>query len=119
MCYYLTAKPIGQALIRAKNRGVDVQIIADKTQRTTPFSLIRNMRSKGIPVWIDSTVNIAHNKVMIIDQKIVLTGSYNFTAAAEKRNAENIVFIESPKLAEKYRHYWTKRQKKSLKFEGV
>lgn len=45
---------------------------------------------------------IAHNKVMIIDDRIVITGSFNFTKAAEEKNAENLLIIDSPALAAKY-----------------
>lgn len=60
----------------------------------------------GIPTWIDAAHTIAHNKVMTIDGETVITGSFNFTKAAEEKNAENLLILDSPDLAEIYRKNW-------------
>ena len=60
----------------------------------------------GIPTYIDAKHAIAHNKIIIIDRRIVITGSFNFTRAAEENNAENLLIITSPELAEKYLQNW-------------
>ena len=57
---------------------------------------------------------IAHNKVMIIDNQKVITGSFNFTTAADTKNAENVLLIEDAQLAEQYLINWHKRYKRSL-----
>ncbi|HTR44450.1 MAG TPA: phospholipase D-like domain-containing protein, partial [Thermodesulfovibrionales bacterium] len=49
----------------------------------------------GIPTYIDAQHAIAHNKVMIIDKETVITGSFNFTKAAEERNAENLLILKN------------------------
>jgi phosphatidylserine/phosphatidylglycerophosphate/cardiolipin synthase-like enzyme len=56
----------------------------------------------GIPTFIDSVNGIAHNKIMIIEQETVITGSFNFTRAAEEYNAENLLIIRSKELAREY-----------------
>ena len=81
--YSFTAKDIADALIRAQARGVDVVVILDKSQTRERFSMIDEMKDGGILVYIDDCCAIAHNKVMIIDERIVVTGSYNFTKSAE------------------------------------
>src|SRR3990167_2925754 len=63
-----------------------------------------------IPVWIDYHVGIAHNKVMILDEARVITGSFNFTRAAQMRNAENLLIIDDGNLAKKYLNNWQRRQ---------
>ena len=113
LCYYLSAEPIADALMDASKRGVSIKIIADRSQRESGSSLITSLKNKGIPVWIDETVTIAHNKVMVIDEQMVITGSYNFTNAAENRNAENVLFIQSKELANQYRSYWENRKEGS------
>jgi phosphatidylserine/phosphatidylglycerophosphate/cardiolipin synthase-like enzyme len=60
------------------------------------------MGYQGIPVKIDAQHAIAHNKVMIIDGETVITGSFNFTKAAEENNAENLLVIPDRKLADRY-----------------
>jgi hypothetical protein len=64
------------------------------------------MVNMGIPTKIDAQHAIAHNKVMVIDGQTVITGSFNFTKAAEENNAENLLVIRSPELAAKYAANW-------------
>lgn len=56
----------------------------------------------GIPTYIDGSHAIAHNKIMIIDKSKIITGSFNFTKAAEEKNAENLLIISSKELAKVY-----------------
>ena len=59
---------------------------------------------------IDFQPAIAHNKVMVIDRRNVITGSFNFTTAAQKRNAENVLIIlDDPAIAEAYAANWQRR----------
>lgn len=114
--YGFSSKDIADALIAAKSRGVKVKVILDKSQRKQKYSLLHYIVETGIPVWIDTKPAIAHNKVMIIDDKEVITGSFNFTDAAQKRNAENIVFISDTKLAKEYTQNWESREKQSIPY---
>lgn len=68
----------------------------------------------GIPTAVDKAIGIAHNKVMIIDDEYVLTGSFNWTTAAEKRNAENLLLIQDPHINQLYRANWQKRASKAI-----
>lgn len=56
----------------------------------------------GIPVWVDDSVSIAHNKFLILDNKTVETGSFNYTVSANRYNAENVLIINDPVLAQTY-----------------
>ena len=104
--YSFTSRPIAEALIAAHGRGVAVEVIADSSQRTERQSLIGRMAEAGVPVRIDAAHAIAHNKVMILDGETVLTGSFNFTRAAEERNAENLLTIRDRALADRYTANW-------------
>ena len=114
--YNFTSAPIAKALVEAKERGVDVKVILDKSQTSKRYTIANYLSHNHIPVWIDSKPAIAHNKVMILDGEIVSTGSFNFTKAANNKNAENIISIKDKKLAEIYTDYWLKRQKVSYYF---
>ncbi len=115
--YSFTSKPILSALLDARERGVDVEVIADKENDRGRYSGATYMANHGVPVWIDDSVRIAHNKVMIFDGKSVLTGSFNFSMSAQKNNAENILLVEnSPELAAAYIEDWKWRQSLSRKF---
>lgn len=70
--------------------------------------------NNNIDTWIDYKPAIAHNKIMIIDNRVVITGSFNFTKAAQNRNAENLLIIENHDLVKKYLANWVKRQQLSV-----
>jgi phosphatidylserine/phosphatidylglycerophosphate/cardiolipin synthase-like enzyme len=115
-CYSFTSPHITQALIDAKKRGVDVQLIADKSDRTGRGELIDEVAKAGIPVTIDAKHAIAHNKVMVIDDTVVITGSFNFTVAAENSNAENCLIIKSRDLAAHYKKNWIYHDRHSERY---
>ena len=113
--YSFTSTPILSALKRAHDRGIDVRVIVDKTsagkqQSGSSYTAATYLTNAGVPVWVDTAVAIAHNKVMVIDGSIVITGSFNFTAAAQKRNAENLLVIQDKALAQLYGENWGRRQ---------
>jgi phospholipase D len=111
--YGLTSRVIVDEIISARKRGVEVRAILDKSNLTTKNSLMQDLEAKNIPVKIDTVAGIAHNKVIIIDHKIVITGSFNFTKSADTRNAENVVFIHDKKSAEQYITNFNSRYSKS------
>ena len=105
-CYLFTSKRIAAALIDAGRRGVKVHVLADPSNLKTNASLTRTMADKGVDVLYDSAHAIAHNKVMIFDGRAVATGSFNFTGAAERSNAENLLILEDAGLAALYARNW-------------
>jgi phosphatidylserine/phosphatidylglycerophosphate/cardiolipin synthase-like enzyme len=116
--YSFTSAPIAKALLNAHKRGVKVEVILDKSQRTQKYSSATFFFNAGIPVKIDAQHAIAHNKVMIIDGETVITGSFNFTKAAEENNAENLLVIRDKKLAERYTKNWQEHDRHSEVYEG-
>ena len=111
--YTFTSAPIAKALLDAHKRGVKVEVILDKSQRTQKYSSATFLYNQGIPIKIDAQHAIAHNKVMIIDGETVITGSFNFTKAAEENNAENLLIIHDKTLAERYIENWKEHERHS------
>ncbi len=112
--YEFTSKPIAQSLIQAKERGVDIKVILDKSQTRSKYSVINILFEQGIQTWIDFKPAIAHNKIIIIDNSKVITGSFNFTYVAESRNIENLLIITGDlPLVEQYVENWKNRQSQS------
>ncbi|WP_206996483.1 phospholipase D family nuclease [Trinickia mobilis] len=108
--YSFTSSPVAAAIKRAKDRGVDVKVILDKSQVSQRYSSATFLRNAGIDVVIDSKPAIAHNKVMIFDDSAVFTGSFNFTKSAQERNAENGILIRGDReLAKLYTANWNER----------
>ncbi len=116
--YSFTSQPIAKALVDAHKRGVHTEIILDKSQKGANYRAADFTAHMGIPTYIDSAHAIAHNKVMVIDQETVITGSFNFTKAAEEKNAENILIIKSKELAKEYLDNWNRHKGHSEKYEG-
>jgi phosphatidylserine/phosphatidylglycerophosphate/cardiolipin synthase-like enzyme len=108
--YSFTNAAIAKALVAAHERGISVQVILDRSNRTAHYSAATFITNAGIPTAIDSNHAIAHNKVMIIDAATVITGSYNFTRAAESANAENLLVIHDPEIAARYLANWKAHQ---------
>jgi phosphatidylserine/phosphatidylglycerophosphate/cardiolipin synthase-like enzyme len=97
---------------------VNVEVILDKSQRTEKYSEADFLLHAGIPTFIDAKHAIAHNKIIIVDGKVVITGSFNFTKAAEENNAENLLVIQDPALAAKYTTNWQAHLKHSDSYTG-
>lgn len=114
--YSFTSLPIANALVNAYKRNIKVEIILDKSQLTGKGSLLTLVAAAGIPTYIDSAHAIAHNKIIIIDRRTVITGSFNFTQSAEERNAENLLIIPSKELAKTYIENFSKHKKHSVKY---
>ena len=116
--YSFTSYKIAKALLDAHKRGVKVEVILDKSQRGDQYSSADFLANSGIPTKIDAQHAIAHNKVMIIDGETVITGSFNFTKAAEESNAENLLVIHDRKVAERYTKNWQDHERHSEVYVG-
>ncbi len=104
--YGFTHNAIAQALIRAHQRGVEVRVLLDRKSQISNRYVIDALSDAHIELRQDGKHAIAHNKVMVIDRAIVITGSFNFTNSASTRNAENFLVLKSAALAEKYSRQW-------------
>jgi phosphatidylserine/phosphatidylglycerophosphate/cardiolipin synthase-like enzyme len=117
-----THRKIAEALVAAKRRGVEVKVISDKNQiHRIPTSLISKIAAEGVPVFTDSDHDSAHNKVMVIDagspEATLITGSFNFTHAAQYKNAENVLLIKgNAALIDLYRKNWQRHYEHSLPY---
>ena len=107
--YGFTHTEIINSLIEAKKRNVHVEISLDNSNFSTKkLPLIKELELLGIKIHKAKVSGIAHNKIMIIDKKKVITGSFNFTKSADVRNAENVLVVRSTRLAQQYLRNWKK-----------
>ena len=116
--YSFTSAPIAKAVVDAHRRGIKVNVILDKSQRTEKYSSADFLLHAGVPTFIDAVHAIAHNKIMVIDGSTILTGSFNFTKAAEEHNAENLLVIHDPALAAKYSANWQVHLQHAERYAG-
>lgn len=117
--YSFTSAPIARALLDAHRRKIQINAILDKSNRTDKYSSATFLHNQGIQPLIDDNHAIAHNKIIIIDEARVITGSFNFSKAAEERNAENVLIINEPVIAKQYLQNWRAHLAHSEKFEPI
>lgn len=112
--YYFTDPILAEALIEAKERGVTVSVLLDRSQRKGKSSQAGRLMDGGVAVAFDAKRRIMHHKFMVVDGRIVVTGSQNWTKSAETVNAENtLIFADSPELAARYKEEFMRLLKPS------
>lgn len=101
--YSFTSKPVSEALYSAHKRGVKVQVVADAKANQGKYTATTFLANHGLDVRLNSNYSIMHNKFIVIDNKTIETGSFNYSAAAVNKNAENVVVMWNyPDIAAKY-----------------
>lgn len=127
LMYSFTSKIIADELLQAHKRKVDVIIIVNRTCVTDRYNKVEYLASQGIPVFVydpifehkKDTSALMHNKCALFsknkhDRSIVMTGSFNFTVSADKKNYENVLFISDTSLFKKYNDYAERLKKNCL-----
>lgn len=117
--YSFTSKPIAKALLDARKRGIKIEVVLDKSQRKEKYTSADFVAHADIPTYIDDNHAIAHNKIIIIDRIILITGSFNYTKAAEEKNAENLLILKGNKpLVERYIQNFEEHKGHSEAYQG-
>ena len=101
--YSFTSKPVALALLNAKKRGVDIQIVSDEKSNRSKYSAAKFLSNQGVNVRLNGNYPIMHNKFIVIDNKTLETGTFNYSNAGANKNAENVIVIwNDPAVASKY-----------------
>ena len=123
--YLLTSRSIAKALLRAHQRGVQVQVLADAAMVAgSESSRIPMLAEAGVPVWLETRYANAHNKIMLVDAEgehpAVITGSYNYTWSAQARNAENLLILRDNRaLSDTYLKNWRRHQREAVPYQAA
>ncbi len=100
--YSFTHKDIASAIVRAKQKGLDVRVVLDKSQRREKYTGATFLANNRVPLHIATKYPIMHHKFVVVDNMIGF-GSMNFTKAGDEKNAENFnLFRGVPALTETY-----------------
>lgn len=99
MAFSFTSNPIGDTLIQIARRGVSVEGVVESRGADTRFSQYSRLLEAGIPAWKDGNPYLLHHKVFIVDEEIVVLGSYNFSSNADRDNDENLLIVHDPEVA--------------------
>jgi phosphatidylserine/phosphatidylglycerophosphate/cardiolipin synthase-like enzyme len=100
--YSFTRDSLAKALIDAKNRGVEVKVVIEEENAYGQGSDYQILRDAGVDVRLDGNPALMHHKFMIVDGEIMVTGSYNWSTAAEDRNDENFVVIRDEEVVDRF-----------------
>ena len=125
LAYSFTDRSIARALVRARERGAVVRVVADREQaRSLPQNVLQDLVNGGVEVSLEGRFQSAHNKVIVIDAEspsaTTITGSYNFTIAAQRSNAENVLVLrDNAQAAKAYRDNWLRLIARALPWAGV
>ena len=101
--YSFTSKPVAEAILAAKQRGVRIRVMVDDKANREKYSAATYLANKGVEVRTNGNYAIQHNKFIVADRDTVETGSFNYTASADSRNAENVVVLQGiPAISSQY-----------------
>ncbi len=103
MAFCFTSKPIFNILLTKHNDGISISGIIEDRMKNLQGSVYDNLVKHSIEVKLDENRHFMHHKVLIIDDETVITGSYNFTRSANRKNDENILIITNPNIVDIYR----------------
>ena len=110
LAFSFTDYPMAQAMVARAQNGVDVQGVFETFGSNSPRSELKTLWCAGLPVRQDGNDSFLHDKVIIIDNSIVVTGSLNFSSSADEDNEENVIIIDNPGIAalylEEYQKNW-------------
>ena len=116
--FVLTEKRVTEALIKAKNRGVEIGIIMDAVNASIKHTKHWELRNAKIPVKTENYAGKMHSKSMIVDDEYTIIGSMNFSNSGENRNDENLIVIKNKNIAKFYKEFflyqWSKIDDKWL-----
>ena len=103
MAYSFTSDEIAEALIERAQQGIQIAGVMERSQyRSNQGTEFDRLRAAGIDVLLDRSPNNMHHKVIIFDNRIVITGSYNFSRSAEEKNDENTLILHHRQIAEAF-----------------
>ncbi len=123
--YMLTSRNIAKTLIAAHERGLKVEVIADRDKVLgDEHSALPRVAGHGVTLWLDGSHAAAHSKVMIIDPDgrtpVVVTGSYNFSQSGKTKNAENVIVLSGQRaLVRSYMDNWNRHRARSVSFSDA
>lgn len=113
MAFSFTDKDIAQIMVNKKANNLDVQGVLDGCEMSSQYSVYRTLKDAKVEVYRDGNQALMHEKNFIIDDNIVITGSYNFSANADKNNNENCMIIKSPDIAKVFNQEFERLKKAS------
>ena len=115
--YYFTDNDITNEVCKSKKKGVNIRVVLDKSQKMGKYNKSIKLVENNIPVRYDTRDGLMHNKFAVIDDTVLVTGSFNWTRSADEKNRENIMVIKNPEVAKIFSNEFEKIWKASVDAE--
>jgi phosphatidylserine/phosphatidylglycerophosphate/cardiolipin synthase-like enzyme len=103
MAFSYTHDGLGQSMVRRAQAGATVQGVFETTGSNTTYSEYGRLKQAGLDVYQDGNPWVMHHKVLVLDERTVVLGSFNFSEGADRSNDENVMVVEDPRLAQAYK----------------
>jgi phosphatidylserine/phosphatidylglycerophosphate/cardiolipin synthase-like enzyme len=120
--YSFTSPKVVRALLDAKRRGIDVAVVVDDRSNRAKVSqqALNLLVNASIPTRTVNRYAIHHDKYVVVDDRHVETGSFNFTTSAARRNSENVLVVwNNPALAKRYSQHWESRFAQGIDYHST
>lgn len=114
LAFAFTSDPIAEALVAARGRGLAVRGVMESRNARGSGSDFELVQAGGVDMHSDGNCYIMHHKVIVIDGRTVITGSFNFTRAAQDQNDENVLIIDDASLAARYHEEFERVYRQAL-----
>ncbi len=114
MAFSFTDQDLGQALIARAKAGVEVSGVVEKRGSDTEYCQMAPLRQAGLEVLTDGNPYVMHHKVLIIDEEVVVTGSFNYSGSADRDNDENVLIIHNADIARLYLEEYQRVRQRAL-----
>jgi phosphatidylserine/phosphatidylglycerophosphate/cardiolipin synthase-like enzyme len=102
LAFSFTDFPMADAMMKRAKNGVNVAGVFEKVGSDTDAAELKTLHCANIPVRRDGNSGFMHNKIVVVDERFVVTGSLNFSTNAEESNDENVIIIDNPEIAKLY-----------------
>ncbi len=102
LAFSFTHDGIGEAMMGRARGGVEVQGVFESTGSNTSFSEFGAMKRAGLDVYQDGSPYAMHHKVIVLDDRVTIFGSFNFSDSADRDNDENLLIVEDPQFASQF-----------------
>jgi phosphatidylserine/phosphatidylglycerophosphate/cardiolipin synthase-like enzyme len=102
LAFSFTDYPLAQAMIDRAKAGVDLKGVYETFGSNSSNSELKTFWCAGMPVRQDGNGSFLHDKIIIIDNTIVATGSLNYSSSADDENEENVVILDNAEIAALY-----------------
>jgi phosphatidylserine/phosphatidylglycerophosphate/cardiolipin synthase-like enzyme len=115
--YYFTDRDIINAVCESKKKGVNIRVVLDKSQKAGKYNRSIRLVENNIPVRYDTRDGLMHDKFAVIDDTVLVEGSFNWTRSADEKNRENIMIIKNPEIAKIFSNEFEKIWRASVDAE--